>query len=121
MDATAMTTATGLAAAAGGVVAKGGWDFLKTRRSAAATIQTAKIADDTHIRGELWDALASLQERTDRRIDALQEALDTSRREHIALLTEYSVLKAEHVSLKTEHENLKIRYAALELRVSGPQ
>jgi hypothetical protein len=109
----------GLLALLAGVFAKGGWDWLKARRVASSEVQAAQIVDDTHIRSELWDALAKLQERTDRRIDAMQEALDTSRREHISLLGEYALLKAEHITLKNEHDALKIRYAALEIRITG--
>lgn len=119
MDDTSIQGLTALLAVLGGAFAKGAWDWMKTRKQSSAQVQIAQVADDTHIRGELWGALQQMQERTDKRIDALQAELDKSRREYVELLTEHAMLKAEHVTLKNEHDGLKIRYAALELRVSN--
>lgn len=119
MDPTTINAATGALAAVGALMAKGGWGYLKSRRVATAEVQTAQIVDDSHIRTELWEALQKMQERTDTRIDAMQLALDVSRKEHIETLGSFALLKAEHAALKSEHETLKIRYAALELRVNN--
>lgn len=119
MDSTTLTGVTGAASFVAALMSKGGWDWLKSRREASASVQTAQIVDDSHIRAELWEALQKMQERTDGRIDSMQLALDSSRREYIELLSEHALLKAEHASLKSEHESLRIKYAALELRVNN--
>jgi hypothetical protein len=97
-----------------GAVFKGGWDAVRARTAASATVTTAEIADEAKIRGELWDAISKMQAR----MDALTKDLDAARKEHIVLMQEHATLKGEYIALKREHDTLLVRYAELERRVN---
>lgn len=115
MDSTQFNGAVAAIAALVGVAAKSGWAAYKSKKDGSAAVQTAQIADDAAMRGELWTSMTKMQIR----MDQMQTDLDTVRREYVELLGEHAILRAEHASLKREHETLQIRYAALESRVNN--
>jgi chromosome segregation ATPase len=111
-------TVTALVAAASallGATVKGLWEWLRSRNSSAATVQTARIEDAAEMRAELWREVNALRDR----VDAMQIDLDASRRSYIELLAEHTTLKAEYRTLKHEHDALGLRYADLESRLTN--
>lgn len=102
------------AAAVIGVVASKLWDAWRDRRRGAAEVQTAEIVDASTLRAELWREL----ELRDQRIDQLQAALDTAKREALDLLRKYNQLEVDHTQLKHEHEALQARHDELHARLA---
>jgi len=113
MDDTTTNGIVAIIAAVSGLMAKGGWDAVRARLAASATVQAAEIADEAKIRTELWAAIGGMQAR----MDELSKALDNARKEHILLMQEHAQLKGEYAALKRDHDTLLIRYAELESRV----
>jgi outer membrane murein-binding lipoprotein Lpp len=109
-------------AAVAGLMAKGGWDFLKLRRSDHAAVKTAQIADGTAIRKELWaeiDKLRADVRTVQTELAAARADTAAAMKANIELLGEHMKLKAEHDALKREYDALVRRYQAAE-QPTGP-
>jgi chromosome segregation ATPase len=102
-----------LAAAIGGLATQC-WKLIhdrrRSRKSDAATVTVAEIADRAALTDDMWREIHDLRDR----VDAITDELDRSRLAHAELLGKYSVLKAEHNQLKREHDHLQSKHDLLQ-------